>query len=119
MPAYPTLTEKPDSQSMVERFLNPGVRSEYEGGYIVSRARYTRAPRKMFGFSYKALGNTDKIALENFYRTVKGSADSFTWTHPFALTTHTVRFTDTALEFHWAGHGQRALWDVSLELEEV
>ena len=52
---YPTLTEKPDQSTYYYTQEDPAIKSDMEGGYVTSRPRFLRNPRKTFYFGYKTL----------------------------------------------------------------
>jgi len=55
------------------------LRSESEGGYTMSRPRFTKS-KKSFTLNYSAIKNEDYAILEEFFVTNQGS--NFTFTHP-------------------------------------
>lgn len=90
MPTYPTLTTKPIFP-ITEQKEDSVIKSDFEGGYQNTRQRFTRI-RRNFQVQYTNLSTSEKATLDTFIDTVKGGADSFTWTHPMTGTSHTVRF---------------------------
>lgn len=113
---FPTLTTLPtfplDPDGMNEDAV---LRSSFEGGYELTRPKFTRA-RRNWGVSYPAINSTDKAALVTFETTTtKNGADSFTWTHPVSGTVYTVRFT-TPLRFVYIAPG---MWRAEFGLREV
>lgn len=95
MPAFPSLSINPswplDPDGEIE---DATLRSPFEGGYELTRQKFTRT-RRNWGVQYSTLNQTDKDALATFEKdTVKGGADSFTWTHPKTATVYTVRFKE-------------------------
>lgn len=113
MPTYPTLNQKPQYPLDEDR-EDSAIKSDFEGGYQHTRPRYTRV-RRIFDIKYINLSDADKTTLETFINTVKGSANSFTWTHPKTSTTYTVRF-DKPPKFTYVHYG---LWNVEFKLNEV
>lgn len=90
--AWPTLSKLPDQKDWEETPEDPGIKSQMDGGYVVSRARYTRAPRHVFKFQMTDMSNTDKLLVQTLWNTVRGSSDIFTFPHPFDGNVYTVRF---------------------------
>ncbi len=93
MPSFPSLSKDPswpmDPDGEIE---DSTIRSPFEGGYELTRPRFTRDRRK-WGVRYVMLSSSDASTLRTFEKTtVRGGADSFTWTHPTTSTSYTVRF---------------------------
>ena len=108
-----------DSASYSVMQENPAIKTEMEGGYMTSRPRFTRTPRKTFTLAWKAMLNTDKIILDAFWNTNKGSSDSFIWRDPVLDVDFTVRFKGDNLNFKYVGLGATRLWDIQITLEQV
>lgn len=96
---------------------NPAIRSQSEGGYVTSRARFTRIARK-WTVRYDWMSQDNKNTLKTFEDARQAGADSFTWTNPEDDTAYTVRFLEPItytpqpdVNFLW--------WLVSFGLEEV
>jgi phage-related protein len=114
MANFPTLSSPPafgQSQENEDSVL----KSDFEGGYVHTRPRFTRLRKKFSGVVYHVMTDTDKSTLDTFESvTVRGGADSFVWTDPKSTTSYTVRFTKsikyTPTEFGW---------DFEFDLEEV
>lgn len=90
MPNYPTLSVNPELPIDEER-EDSTIKSDFDGGYQLTRPRFTRIRRK-FKVIYKHLPAADKDTLDSFVTTVKGGADSFVWTHPVSQSQYTMRF---------------------------
>jgi hypothetical protein len=121
------LNARIDAKKFDQTQKNPAMVHEMEGGYVVTRPRYHRRPRRVFSIGFTNLSDDDKQTLEDFWNTVKGSALGFNVTLPITDEVVLVRFTqDTNMSFKYIGpvllddgsHGGR--WDVdSLKVEEV
>lgn len=109
---------KPDSKTFGVSLEDPAMRSETEGGYVITRARHTRAPRKTWAFGYKMLTNADRLALENFVTTVRGGSLIFTWLNPQDFVTYNVRFKELP-KFGYEGLGTVQRWNCSMTLEQA
>ena len=99
---------------IIEKIIDGVIRSEFDGGYVQTRARYTRL-RKTWQIVYHQLSNVDKALIDAFVVTVQGGADSFTWTNPQDAATYDVRFQSTPA-CSYVSYGR---WDVSFTLEQI
>ena len=124
MASFPTilrrvgLTQTPIVNEEIAAF-DPTIRSQYEGGYVSTRSRFTRLSQQ-WSVKYEMTTTTNKETLQAFEKARGVGSESFTWTNPIPLvsTTHTVRFlepvryTPTLLtNFQY--------WTVEFILEEV
>ena len=120
-PIFPTLALAKGGQDSTQFTITPedvAIKSEMEGGYVVSRARHTRTPRKTFGTGYKSISDADRQTLLAFYAQVGGGAVIFDWTDPVDKLTWQVRF-DGEMAFRYVGIGTTKLWDVSFRLQQA
>lgn len=117
---FPTLAsgERSDSSKYSTQIEDVATKTNMEGGYVVSRPKFTRLPRKTFNIAYTAMGQTDKLAIEAFYVTVLGGSSIFNWTDPVTNTVYAARFADK-VKYTYTGKGNRHLWDVAFMLEEA
>lgn len=119
-PVFPTLTNlvKPDSSKHTETREDPAMRTEAEGGYVITRAKHTRVPRKSWTVGYRMLLNSDKAALDAFWDLVRGGSAIFDWTNPQDNVLYKVRFKE---QIRWAytGIGSSQRWDCSFSLEQA
>lgn len=117
---FPTLPSgyKPDSQEFVESVENPALRTELEGGYVASRPKHTRTPRKSWDIKYRGLTNADKSAIETHWNSVRGGSLIFDWVNPQSGVTWSVRYND-APKWEYVGMGNTQLWDCSFKLEQA
>lgn len=120
MAAFPTLSNdyKPDSAQFTEVKDDPALRKEMEGGYIVTRPRHTRAPRKTWQVAYQQLDNADKLLLDNHFDTQRGGSLIFTWVNPQSLVSFSVRYK-SPITWRYVGAGDHQVWDCSFELEQA
>ena len=107
-----------DSSKMETTRSDPGMRQEMEGGYTVTRARTTRAPRRIFKCGMTMITQEDKETLEEFWDSTRGTSLSFSWDCPFDDKTYIVRFKGPMV-FPYAGVGGNHHWNCSFELEQV
>lgn len=96
---------------------DPAIRGLSEGGYVTSRARFTRIARK-WTVKYNWMKTANKDTIKTFEVARAGGSDSFTWTNPADSATYTVRFLGLVrsnphedTNFLW--------WMVEFILEEV
>jgi hypothetical protein len=95
MSDFPTLSQNPDAEIWREEpASDPTLRSEFEAGYQLTRAKFTVIPRT-WSLVYRFLSNTEKTTLQTFERsTVNYGANSFNWTNPIDSQTYVVRFVE-------------------------
>jgi len=90
MAAWPILSRvacEPYSEKLSN---NRDLLSNTEGGYVITRRRYSRA-RKTFSFSLPGLNASDYTTLTTFISN-QGTTGNFTWTNPTNNVNYTVRF---------------------------
>lgn len=113
-------TAKEDSKYLTETPNNPVIRGEYEGGYVVTRPRYTRAPTNKITTGFTDISNADKVIFFNYYAAMRGGSNSFTYNHPVSGEAMTVRFGETPPVAKYAGMGTNFRWDIAdIDLEQV
>lgn len=120
-PVFPILTmsQGQDSAQYSVETEDPSTKSPLEGGYVSSRAKHTRTPRKTFTSGFTMLKNADRAILDTFYgTTVKGGSVIFDWTDPASTVVYQVRFTDK-LKYKYTGIGASQRWDVAFTLEQA
>lgn len=117
---FPTLSANavPDSSQFRVSYEDPSMRTDMEGGYVITRARHTRPPRRTWMVVYRMLTNADRALLETLWDTVRGGSATFNWTNPQNSTTYEVRFKDP-LNFSYSGRGTNQRWDCSFSLEQA
>ncbi len=100
--AFPTIYRRGTEihEPIVREFDNtmahdPAIRSQSEGGYVTSRARFTRIPRK-WNIKYDWLTASNKNVIKAFEAARFGGAGEFTWLNPEEGNTYTVRFLGLA-----------------------
>lgn len=119
MAYFPTLSKKEDSSYFTESREDPTIRSKMDGGYMVTRPRHTRTPRRLITTGFTDLPDSDKQALESFYIAVAGGSSIFTYIHPVSGEEIYVRFA-APFTFSYAGVGEAKRWDVrDIKMEEV
>jgi hypothetical protein len=116
-PALPSGKVSDSSKLEISR-ADPAMRHEMEGGYTITRARYTRKPVKRFKVGYTNITNADQKVLDTFWETTRGGSRAFAWYCPTDGLTYQVRFKGE-ISFAYRGVGGNHFWDCSLELEQV
>jgi len=116
MAVFPTLTDgsvTPDGWEQTKAF-DPTVRSRSEGGYLKTRPRCTRVPKKWRAV-YEMVA-ADKTTLTTFENTVMVGSDVFTWTNPDDGVVYSVRLLEP---IKFSPIGSKLKWRAELLLEEV
>ena len=116
-PALPSGKRMDSARFSYER-TDPGMRAEMEGGYAITRARFTRPPRKIFTVGFTMITDADRNAIDAFYETTRGSSRMFTWRNVEDGKDYVVRFKGK-LSFTYKGAGTTKFWDCGAEFEEV
>lgn len=94
--------------------------AKMEGGYVVSRPRHTRAPRRTFRWKYVEMRDADKSALTSFWNQVRGRSAAFNWTHPISGEVIVCRFGEMTMKFKRIGFGPLNIWESdTIVLQEV
>lgn len=97
---------------------DPTIRSNMGGGYVTSRAAFTRLTDK-WHVKYEHLSQANKNTIKTFERsTVVAGSASFTWTNPENDTAYTVRILGT-VRYIPHEHMNWLWWTVEFDLEQV
>lgn len=116
---FPTLSSTPSLSAWEEtRAQDPTIRSQKEGGYISTRPRFTRAPKK-WKIAYQggnALSAADKATLQTFEGSVNVGAAMFVWTNPTNSTAYNVRLAGPII---FKPTTSTIYWEASFDLEQV
>lgn len=95
------------------------IKSEMEGGYVVTRSKYTRS-RKKWNLKWSMLPYSHYNFLERFFSiVVLGAANSFIWPHTMTGVLYTVRFEEDELNFNLSTPGVTGFYEGSVTLVEV
>ena len=119
---FPNLSIKPDGETYKVKVPNPSKEgSDTDGGYFITRPKYTRKPPRSFSFVFKDLSQNDRDTLEAFWDRVKGSSVAFNWREPTNGKLFNVRFgKGLELEFSRVGIGTNHRYDTNeITLTEV
>src|SRR4051812_39783284 len=120
-PVFPYILstgEEQDSKKFSVEFEDPAIRSDMEGGYVYSRARFTRQPRRTWTTGYTFIKQQGKVDIQTFWNTVRGGSVIFQWRNPQDGLDYLVRFVGGSLKFNYVGAGTNYRWDVSFSVEE-
>jgi hypothetical protein len=112
-------TAKPDTAKYSITGQDPAVRAEMDGGYVVTRARYTRRPRREISLGFTNISESDRQCLLAFFEEMRGGSDMFTFREWGTTDMITVRFKSVPTA-SYKGVGQYKRWDYDgWVLEEV
>ena len=90
---FPTLSIGASFQNFnQDSAVDPTIRSEFENGVVLSRARFT-ALKKKFSVGYNILTAADKTLLNSLQTSIKIGAATFFWTNPEDSVEYEVRLT--------------------------
>ena len=112
MSNFPTLSLKPDSEKYSVTAEDPAIKNEMEGGYVTSRPRFTRKPRRTFTIGYTMMKEADRTLLNDFWDEVMGSSMTFDWVNEFTGETISVRFGERWTETY-VGKGSYRAWNIT------
>ena len=117
MATFPTFSIDPTVRLWEEKAaFDPTIRNEYEGGYVVTRARFTRI-LKSWKIKYNdGLTVTEKGTLQQFEQDRRVGAEAFDWTNPLDGVTYQVRFKRPIT---YKPLYIKDLWTADFELEEA
>lgn len=121
MADFPTvaLAGLEDSKHFGVAQANPAKTSEVEGGYTISRPRYTRLPRKTWTTGFSDLTDAEKDSFTAFWDTKMGGSDSFTYLNPADAATYTVRFKGEP-KIKYVGMAALRRWEITdISLEQI
>lgn len=91
-----TLVQKPVVSALTDTMAqDPTIRGVSDGGYVTTRARFTRITRK-WTLRYEWLSAANKDTLKAFEDAHYAGSGSFTWVHPDTGASYTVRFLGVA-----------------------
>ena len=96
---------------------DPAIRSQSEGGYVKTRARFTRVTRR-WTVHYAGATQAGKDVIRVFENARLAGSEAFTWTNPEDSTIYTVRFFGLVEYTPWNNAGFTR-WDINFILEQV
>jgi hypothetical protein len=109
-----------DSSKFQQEKENPALASKMDGGYVVTRPRHTRRPRRTFTVGFTDLTDAQRAALDQHFDDMHGGSQIFNFIHPVSGETILVRFTtDSTLAWNYTGAGRTPLWAVTFKIQEA
>lgn len=111
------LEEKQDQTKYNLSLEDTGLRSQMEGGYVITRPRHTRKPRRTLKTGWTGLLQKDFDTFYAFYLT-KGTYSGFTYKLKHVNEIINVRFKEPPT-FNYDGVGVTKLWNIEITLEEI
>lgn len=108
-----------DPSGLSIKIDNPALKHKVDGGYSISRPRYTKPAAATVTCRYVALTQNDVTTITNFWNSVAGGSKAFMFTEPASGVQAKVRFANESLDFKYVGHGAIRAWDVELTFETV
>ena len=108
-----------NSKFFTEAQADPVKRAEIDGGYVITRPRYTRVPRKTWTTGFTDLTAVQKEDFGTFWDAQRGGSDSFVYLNPADAVNYTVRFKGQP-KIKYTGMASLRLWEISnITLEQV
>lgn len=117
-PVFPEVPAGTDSSKYRVELEDVALKTDLEGGYVASRPRHTRTPRRTFTSGYTKIPDAEKQQIEAFYNQVHGGSLIFDWKNPEDQVIYQVRFADR-IEFQYEGIGFTKLWTFSVRLQQA
>lgn len=117
------ILEKHDSKKFKETVKeDPTISFEAEGGWAMTRPRYTRKPPRLFTLGFTDMSDAEKESIAALYETSRGSANIIAgWHHPVSGLEVAVRFKKGSVpKYAYKGMNGNHRWDISdVVLEEL
>lgn len=118
MANFPTFGNKEDSAKFGLTYEDVGIRSSMEGGYVLTRPRHTRRPRRTWTTGFTDLSDANKATFESFFNE-HGTFKVFTYTVKTTNEVVQVRFASVP-DLDYKGYGGNFRWNINnIKLEEV
>ncbi len=96
---------------------DPTIRNNFDGGYIRTRAKFTRIVRT-WKIIYEGLSKANKNTLEAYENTQLAGSNSFSWTNPEDGVAYAVRYVGLARYIPWP-NTNFLRWNAEFLLEQV
>lgn len=101
-----------DAASFEQGKEDPSVQpNDTDGGYLITRPRSTRRPRRNWRFKFVEMRDRDADGLERFWDAVMGRSNAFNWTHPQTGEVINVRFGEMKMNLRRIGFGHVNIWE--------
>jgi hypothetical protein len=118
MSNFPTFNGREDTAKFGFDVEDVGIRSTMEGGYVLTRPRHTRKPRRTWMTGFTDLSNDEMNTFLAFWDDV-GTFKGFTY---YVIPNNelvNVRFASKP-SFAYKGQGGNYRWDINdIKLEEI
>lgn len=112
-------TAKEDSEYFGEEPVDRTIRAEMEGGFVQTRARFTRR-KLIFSTGWTDIPHAQKVIFDAFMDSMRDGAGSFSYIHPVSADVFVVRFASPLPQPKYAGIGGFHRWNIpNVKLEEV
>jgi hypothetical protein len=109
-----------DSSKFAQEKENPALASKMDGGYVVTRPRHTRRPRRTFTLAFTDFTDAQRALVDDHFDAMHGGAMIFYFVHPVSKESILARYTtDTTLQWGYSGSGRTPLWGVSFKVQEA
>ncbi|MFP3609174.1 hypothetical protein SB778_03555 [Paraburkholderia sp. SIMBA_050] len=109
-----------DSSKFQPEKENPALASKMDGGYVVTRPRHTRRPRRTFTLGFTDFSDAQRAAVDQHFDDMHGGSSIFYFVHPVSKETILARYTtDTTLQWTYSGSGHTPLWSVTFKVQEA
>ena len=95
----------------------PAIRSQFDGGYVNTRARFTRITRRWI-VRYEGVSKANKDTILMFENARLGGSENFTFSRPDYGTAVNVRFFGSVKYTPWP-NTNFLQWNIEFVLEEV
>lgn len=121
--AIPAIFLKIDSAKFDETIKeDPALGPDTEGGYALTRPRYTRRPPRVFTLGFTDISDAEKQVVMSLYTDAAGGSEIITgWTHPATGEAIDVRFKKQSMpKAKYTGRGGNHRWNIdNIIFEEV
>jgi hypothetical protein len=110
-----------DSSMFKEALNDPTISKDLEGGWKITRPRYTRKLPPSMTTGFTECTDFEKTLFVNFWNNRRGGSASFTYIHPVSGASILVRFAPNSTpDIAYVGIGPRKRWTISgIKLEPV
>ena len=113
-----SLSGREDSSKLTSEQVDPTISSSTDGGYLMTRPRYTRKPPINFTTGFTYITQAEKKDLEDFWDEQFGGSRAFAWDNPTDGVRYNVRFAEP-MRFSYTGKGGNHRWNVSVKLRTI
>ena len=112
------MTAKEDVEHYGFSLEDSTLRNTTDGGYQVTRPRYTRNSIRIFKTGFTWISEADRQKLLDFIDEKKLGGSAFTWIDPVSNSQFNVKLAE-APKFTYNGIANIALWNVEFTFRQV